>query len=333
MARLGYKIHIFSWDKIDSSSFYNIPDCVIWHRLGFKKGIFGKFFRLYSLIKLIKKVRPELFLGFLVAGNFVPLTACWFSGVKIVAAERNGPSIYWIKYSIFARWLAFLSLYFCQRIVVQFDEFKLSYPTFLQKKIITIPNAIVTDCSIPVREKTLSKGVKFLYVGRLERLQKQPQLLLEAFISIAKKDKHCTLSFVGDGQELDVLQSRVAREGLQRRVMFSTSTLNVQVHYSNADILVIPSLWEGSPNVVCEAMFQGLPVIGFNVDGVKQLIQHDKTGMIVSKMNSIELANVMESYILKPEKFVEHSNATIKEMRSHDSSDVSRAWQGLIRSI
>ena len=84
------------------------------------------------------------------------------------------------------------------------------------------------------------------------------------------------LKIIGDGEARADLIRLLKNSKIQDRVTLLPSTLDIDSIYIESDLFVIPSLWEGCPNSLAEAMSHGLPAVGFNVDGVKQLIKHQK---------------------------------------------------------
>ena len=81
------------------------------------------------------------------------------------------------------------------------------------------------------------------------------------------------------------------------------------------EVFVLPSLWEGMPKTLLEAMACGLPVIGTRIDGTKEVIEHGKNGILCeTDSNSIREAiiNVMENEKLK-QKLGENARRTIVE--------------------
>lgn len=69
--------------------------------------------------------------------------------------------------------------------------------------------------------------------------------------------------------------------------------------YSAADLLVVPSLADNFPNVICEALASGLPVVGSRIGGIPELIHEDKTGFLFEPGHSAELTRCIRSAVTK----------------------------------
>ena len=78
---------------------------------------------------------------------------------------------------------------------------------------------------------------------------------------------------IGDGEEKNILENKIKKLGLEDRTNYCHRN-GIGDIYRQAD-LFIPSLWEGSSNALCETMAHGLPAVGFEVDGKKQLIENN----------------------------------------------------------
>lgn len=108
-----------------------------------------------------------------------------------------------------------------------------------------------------------SKGLsrKMLAVGRFSHQHKGFDLLIEAFHRFAEKNDEWTLDIVGEGVEEPLYRQMIARYGLEKRVTIHPFTNNIQEFYSNAQVYVLSSRWEGFGLVLVEAMAHGLPVV------------------------------------------------------------------------
>jgi starch synthase (maltosyl-transferring) len=120
-----------------------------------------------------------------------------------------------------------------------------------------------------------------LCVGRLD-VQKGLSILLEAAEQVVALRPDWHLVIVGDGPERDRLQRRVAESPpLRNRVHWLGRSDEVPSLLKSADLLVLPSLWEGMPNVVLEAMAARRAVVATAVEGSEDLVTPGQTGWLV----------------------------------------------------
>ena len=106
---------------------------------------------------------------------------------------------------------------------------------------------------------------RFLAVGRFSRQHKGFDLLIDAFHLFAQKNNDWTLDIVGEGPEEDIYRQKIAEYQLENRIRLHPFTTHIQTYYSEAQVYVLSSRWEGFGLVLVEAMAHGLPVVSSNL--------------------------------------------------------------------
>lgn len=133
----------------------------------------------------------------------------------------------------------------------------------------------------------------FVAVGRLTA-QKNHDLLLQAFVSIANDFPHAELLIVGEGELRSYLTARAVALGVSSKVRFLGLRSDVTSILAASDVFVMTSDWEGNPISVMEALAAGKPVVATQVGGVPELIQQDRTGLLVPPCDVATLAAAMQ---------------------------------------
>ena len=183
---------------------------------------------------------------------------------------------------------------------------------------------------------------RILFVGRLMEV-KGVDILIKAFSKFLKIDSlsDYALDIVGDGPELDSLQQLARQEQVEEKITFHGSKQKSEIagFYRNADLFVLPSRTttlgekEGLGLVVLEAMMSGVPVIGTNCGGIKETIEHGKTGIIVPEndVNALHLAMVdLIQDVGKREQFSHHAHAEVARKYSSESLVTAmKQWYGV----
>jgi glycosyltransferase involved in cell wall biosynthesis len=133
---------------------------------------------------------------------------------------------------------------------------------------------------IPSRSST--GDLQLLSVGRLER-EKGHSVLLDAIARLRDHGTTVQLDLVGDGTRLAALQRHARDLGIEHLVTFSGAVGQdrIREHYRRADAFCLPSLGEGIPVVLMEALAMGLPAIASNTMGIPELIEDGVTGLLV----------------------------------------------------
>lgn len=112
-------------------------------------------------------------------------------------------------------------------------------------------------------------------------LQKQPLKLIAAFKKVADKVDNVKLLMVGDGEQKEKALQLIQKLGIEGKVILQPFRQDVPDVLAASDIFVLPSLWEAFPIALLEAMSMGKAVIGTNVDGTPEIIEHGKNGLLI----------------------------------------------------
>ena len=114
------------------------------------------------------------------------------------------------------------------------------------------------------------------FVGNLFEKGKGLGCLIESFSIVKKKIPGAKLVIVGNGPDGPRLVASVKALGLQDDVIFTGYQANPLRYMKGFDLMVLPSMHEGFPLVILEALAVGTPVIASNVGGIPELLEHDK---------------------------------------------------------
>jgi len=171
-------------------------------------------------------------------------------------------------------------------------------------KIDWIPHGIDTHEIKPdlevekaVREKMRLKGPVFSFIGRLSSV-KGMIYLVSATKQLERSGIEGNLLIIGDGPERNRLLA--LRKNKNMKVHFLGFQKNAVRFIQASDFIVLPSLAEGCPNVVLEALACGKPVIASKVGGVPDLVNHMKTGILVNPKDVRQLVEAVYGLITDP---------------------------------
>ncbi|MFN2454917.1 MAG: glycosyltransferase [Pyrinomonadaceae bacterium] len=109
------------------------------------------------------------------------------------------------------------------------------------------------------------------------------------------------LIIVGDGPERPRVERMIASLGLAEQVIFAGHTNNVRPYYALADLFVLPSHSEGSPNVLLEAMAAGIPIAATTVGGVPEIVEDGESALLVTPRDPQALATAINRLLTDAE--------------------------------
>lgn len=138
-----------------------------------------------------------------------------------------------------------------------------------------------------------------LVVGTLKE-QKGHRYLVDAIAPIIAENPHLHVLFAGDGQLREPLQQQVREAGLEKHIHFLGNRQDVPDLLAASDYFVLPSLWEGLPMALIEAMASGLPVVATQVSGSQQVVVSGESGILVPPGDSEQLRQAISSLIFDP---------------------------------
>lgn len=141
-----------------------------------------------------------------------------------------------------------------------------------------------------------------LGVGRFVPI-KNMALLIDAFAKTSAADPQAHLIVIGEGPEHANLQALVERHGIASRITFVgyVAQDDLAPYYRSADVFVLSSDFDNSPNVVLEAMACGIPVIATDVGGVKEYVR-PQGGELVPRRDADAMAAAMGQWLGNPQR-------------------------------
>jgi glycosyltransferase involved in cell wall biosynthesis len=253
---------------------------------------------LVLLIRYFIRERPVVVHSFLFRANILARIAGYLTGVPVIISSIRvmGGEQKW--HHFIDRVTAFMADHFVavSNGVKEHIVRKAHVP---ERKVSTIYNGIVAgsstgfDVSALMNDVGLKAGERILMTaGRLHR-QKGYDLLIQALPMVQKSFSGVKLLILGEGEEEKSLKKLAHSLEISEKVLFLGLRSDVDRLLQCSEIFVLPSRWEGFPNVLLEAMAAGKPVVATAVGGVRELVVDEVTGILVPPQDETALADAI----------------------------------------
>lgn len=293
LAEDGADVSVIAFDRPEDPVFHVFDPKVKLVRLGLPP-VRGRLAAAWTMARRLAKLRRafrvggfDIVVSFLTKVNAVTLAASAGLRIPVIVSERNNPlaqpqHAFWkvVSRRLYPRAAA---------VVLQTDKSRMCLPREIQDRAVVIRN----PASAPAFRPDGVSMKRLVGVGRLTE-QKGFDLLIQAFALVAPERPDWELVIWGDGPDRSALEAQVRALGLAGRTSLPGVTPRPGAWVETATALVLSSRFEGSPNVVLEAMAAGIPVIAAACDfGPEEIIDSERDGLLVPPENVDALADAM----------------------------------------
>ncbi|CAN5172390.1 N/A [soil metagenome] len=227
----------------------------------------------------------------------------------------------------------------CSKFVQTSFEKRLGIPPKKTRMIYNAvnPESLICGDEAPqkVRQELNIPDDAFVYlnIGRLDP-QKNQLRLLEAFARILPSLTNAYLMIVGAGRLEGELKDLVKTLGIEKNVRLIGRRKDVGACLSAADVFVFPSLFEGLPLALVEAMFKSLPCIAGDIEVLREVITDGKDGLLVNPHEISEIAAAMIKLFEQPKLCRQLGEQALKEVETNFHAKVTAIeWEDFYRQI
>lgn len=261
--------------------------------------------RISVITRELKKADPDTVIAFLdtacIVACIVKLLGAKF---KLIVSERNTTQ----KLTMRER-VKFFFYRFADCVVpnsqTQTDFIAKHYPS-LKKKLKCITNFVDTEKFVPNENKVTNDSVRILTAARVMP-QKNVINYIKAIKCVVEKGYNVTVDWYGASYNqtyMDLCKQTIADNNLNGIFNLHPASKNIIKEYQTSDVFCLPSLYEGYPNVVCEAMSCGLPILCSNVCDNSNIVIDGVNGFIFEPLSLNQMADkiIMFLILTKAEK-------------------------------
>ena len=267
------------------------------------------------LLKIFRHIRPDIVHTHKYKDSIIGASVARYVGVPHTVRVVHGMpepfnglrNLRMLLYTTVDR---FVSRWLIDKLVaVSSDIEKQLIETYGAAHVVRIHNgidleAVQSGSSRPQKRKEWRVDDLVTLIGTVGRLVpvKGHVVLLEALRIIRGSDRNVMLLVVGDGPLRAQLESEVARLGLEESVIFAGHHSPAYDFINMMDVFVLPSLHEGIPMVLLEALALGRPVVATRVGGIPEVITDGETGLLAEPADALSLAKCILQLIVDQSK-------------------------------
>lgn len=201
------------------------------------------------------------------------------------------------------------------------------------KNIEVIPNGVDLDRFNDLKSRQ-KDGFIVMTVARLEKV-KGIDYLIRAMGNLQFTINNFQLLIIGDGSERKNLEKLVKELELEKIVKFvgQIPPEGIPEYLAMADCFVLPSLKEGFGITILEAMAAKVPVIASSVGGILDIIENEKTGLLVKPMSSEDITAAIQRIYNSPELKINLINSAVAELARYDWANIAEKVHKLYRLV
>lgn len=303
-ASKGHVISLITLASPDAKPFYPLDSRVNLLQLGqahSKKSLFIRIKSIISRVVYLRKnlhaLNPDLVVSFIDLMNITVLLASTGLEIPTIISERIDPNYHFIPK--IHQWLRLKTYPKATQLIVQTESAASYFSEGFKDLIKIIPNRIQKPS---IQKNLYSKDVqKIITVGRLDK-QKDHQTLILALANLLKFHPNLKLTIYGEGPERKNLEKLIISLNLKDTVFLPGTIPNIHEVLIDSDLFIFPSLYEGFPNALGEAMAAGLPVIASNCSGNVDIVQDSVNGRLFPAGDVNALIQVASEVIMDYEQ-------------------------------
>lgn len=280
---------------------------------------------LWEIYSLIKKENPDIVHTNSSKAEILGNIAAWLAGVKKIIFTAHGfvfnEDLGFCKKKFYIFWEKLAGIFADKIICVSNFDWKTGINKKIAKeeKFVTIHNGTGEICGDLVRDG--GNAERKIIIGTVANFYRNKALeyFIRAAATLNKKYSNLEFQIVGDGEERNFLESEIERLKVINLKLLKLKIDEVDYFLKSLDIFVLPSIKEGFPYVILEAMSAGLSIVATRVGGVPEAIIDGENGFLVDAKNSEALAEKIAELINNKEKREEFGRKGAERVRKEFS--------------
>lgn len=277
-------------------------------------------FRLWHVARYFRKLKPDAVIAYLETPSICACVAKLFNhSFKLIVSERSTTQHTGrnerIRFNLFR-----IADYVVPNAYSQESYIKSTFPK-LANKTITIPNFVDLQHFVPRLERH-RRAVPEIMIAASIWAPKNTLRFIDAVRCLKEKGFNFHISWYGLNEThkdyINQCNQKIESLGLLDCIELKEKTTSIKEQYQNADCFCLPSFYEGTPNVICEAMACGLPVVCSDVCDNSKYVIEGKNGFLFNPKDTDSIVAAFERLtVLSNEEYVSfcHYSRTLAEQK------------------
>ena len=264
--------------------------------------------RFWYIARYIRKVKPDVVISYLETPSICACVSKLFNHrFKLIVSERNTTQVTGRNEKIRFR-LYNVADYVVPNAFAQEAYIQKYFPKLISK-IVTIPNFVDLECFSPLGDKKRRCKPEIIVAARIFN-SKNTYGFIDVVAALKEKGYDFHVSWYGKvDAHIDYFnqcQEKINSLGLRNYIELKEKTNKIRDRYQEADYFCLPSFYEGTPNVICEAMACGLPVVCSDVCDNSRYVASGENGFLFDPKDIQSVVSAFEKlFVLKESEYKE----------------------------
>lgn len=265
----------------------------------FLKQAATKLIRFRHIACYIRKIKPDVVISYLETPSICACVAKLFNqSFRLIVSERNTTQQTSLRERV--RFNLFrLADYVVPNAYAQAKYIKEQFP-ILSDKVVTIPNFVNLDYFVPAFERNRNKVPSIIVVATIWA-SKNTLGFIDAVAELKKRGYRFKINWYGKVETsidyFNQCQQKITDLDVANLIELKEKTTNIRECYQNADFFCLPSFFEGTPNVICEAMACGLPIACSDVCDNCLYVVEGENGFLFNPYDVNSITNALQNML------------------------------------
>lgn len=282
-----------------------------------------------KLRKFIKEQKIDIIIDIDIVLDVLSIPATRGLNTKVVSWEHFNCE--YEQTVLYRKLISKLTARFADYIITLTKEDKENYGRILGRKtrisgIYNIPSEMQRNEAVP-RENIIVTAGRLTY-------QKGTEYLAKVAVSVLKKHRDWKWLILGDGEERNILEEEIVKNGLENQLILKGTVDSVEGYLERARLFVLTSRYEGFGMCLVEALQMKVPCICFDVKvGPSEIISNGQNGILIPPFDCEKMTREIGNLIDNPNRLEEMTAKTMIGFERFDEKQITEKWKSIFNEL